>query len=322
MQDKHPAQPPSASWSLTANALEILRCPHDGAELSMDGSGMRCSVDPSHYYRVVRSIPRFVPDDDYVDSFSYEWTIHNQTQLDTYTGSKASANQFLAKTGLRKEDIEGKLILDAGVGAGRYADVMLSLGARVVGMDLSFAVDSAWQNLGSTGRFSVLQADISQPPFSPECFDYIVSIGVLHHTPDTRAHFEKLLPYLKPGGEIAIWVYPNAGDFATRAQWIPFVSRIPKKMFYRWCRWFVPLMHRIKGSPVQKYIAKVFPYSDQGLGMENDILDTFDGYSPTYHGVHTPREVKEWFLEAGLVNVHYPGNWDTSVRGRKPARKQ
>jgi hypothetical protein len=53
--------------------------------------------------------------------------------------------------------------------------------------------------------------------------------------------------------------------------------------------------------------------------MEMDILDTFDGYSPKFHGIHSPDEVRQWFLEAGLEDVRIPGDWPTCMRGRKRA---
>ncbi|MGH8655604.1 MAG: class I SAM-dependent methyltransferase [Gammaproteobacteria bacterium] len=37
-------------------------------------------------------------------------------------------------------------------------------------------------------------------PFAAKSFDVIFSIGVLHHTPDTKAYFQKLVPLLKAGG--------------------------------------------------------------------------------------------------------------------------
>jgi SAM-dependent methyltransferase len=188
----------------------------------------------------------------------------------------------------------------------------------VVGIDLSYAVEAAHENFRHLDNVLVAQADIAELPFKPETFDAIVSIGVLHHTPDTKKYFQALIPYLKPGGTIAIWVYPAEGDFVTRKQWIPFTSRIPERMFYEWCRWFVPYAHARLDSPLIQTIYRLFPFSYQGLGLENDILDTFDGYSPRFHGIHTPEEVKDWFIEQGLLNVCAPGPWNTSMRGTRP----
>lgn len=72
-------------------------------------------------------------------------------------------------------------------------------------------------------------------------------------------------------------------------------------------------------NPWVGLIPRLFPFSTQGLGMENDILDTFDGYSPHYRGIHSPEEVEAWFREAGPVDIQRPSTWNTCVHGRRPA---
>lgn len=296
--------------------LRLLACPNCHASLNPKGASLFCACGAE--YPVVREIPRFVPSDAYVGSFSFEWNTHKTTQLDNHRGDRISEEALIEKTGLTPEQVRGKVVLDAGVGSGRYSDVLARWGASVVGMDLSYAVEAAHSNLKSQDSALVVQADIGRPPFKPGTFDYIISIGVLHHTPDTRAYFNCLVPLLRPGGEICIWVYPNEGGIALRTPWIPFTSRIPTRMFYDWCAWFVPLAHRNPKSNLIRWISQVFPFSSQPFGLENDILDTFDGFSPRYHGVHSPEEVEGWFREAGLTNVSQPGPAKTSVRGALP----
>jgi SAM-dependent methyltransferase len=222
------------------------------------------------------------------------------------------------KTGLTPEQVNGKLILDAGVGAGRFADVLSRWGANVVGVDLSYAVEAAYQNLQDRPNVIIAQGDIGKLPFAPGTFDFIISIGVLHHTPDTKAYFKKLVPLLKPGGEICIWVYPAQGAYKKVAAWIPFTHRIPTLWYYKWCRCFVPFALKHLNNPFIQFIIHTFPISNQGLGLENDILDTFDSYSPKYYRIHTVKEVIAWFEDAGLVNIRNFA-WDTSVRGKRPS---
>jgi len=295
----------------------VLACPTCKSSLTRRGEALLCSKD-GRRFPILRGIPRFVESDAYVDSFSFEWNTHKTTQLDIFRNDGSSEDTFRKKTGFNPEDLKGKLVLDAGIGAGRFTDVMARWGANVVGIDLSYAVEAAQENFRHLDNVLVAQADIGDLPFKPETFDAIVSIGVLHHTPDTREYFHRLVPYLRHGGAIAIWVYPAEGDFVTRRQWIPFTSRIPNRMFYEWCRWFVPFTHKWPNSPRVQFIYRAFPFSNQGLGLENDILDTFDAYSPRFHGIHTPEEVEEWFREAGLVDIRKPGPWDTSMRGIWP----
>lgn len=295
--------------------LPLLRDPQSGAPLVLEGDRF---VGGGASHPIVNGIPRFVSSDHYVGSFSFEWNTHTNTQLDSFTGDKSSEDQYVQKTGFSPEALRGKLVLDAGVGAGRYADIASRWGANLVGVDLSYAVEASYRNFLDRPNVFIAQADIGRLPFAPGSFDYIFSIGVLHHTPDTRRYFQSLVPLLKPGGTIAIWVYPREGDYVIRNEWIKFVNKIPPKMFYAWCRWFVPWAQRNLTNPWVGAIRRLFPFSTQGLGLENDILDTFDGYSPTYHGIHSPEEVEGWFREAGLVDIKRPSDWNTCVSGVRP----
>lgn len=295
----------------------ILCDPASGESLSLSEGSL---VSAQRSFPIVRDIPRFVSSDHYVSSFSFEWNTHSSTQLDVFRGDRSSEKQFRLKTGFSPEQLRGKLVLDAGVGAGRYTDIVSRWGADVVGVDLSYAVEAAQRNFADRQNVFIAQADIGALPFLPESFDAIFSIGVLHHTPNTKEYFVKLVPLLKPGATIAIWVYPREGDYIVRNSWIRFVNKIPPRMFYEWCRWFVPWAQRRLDRPLVGVIRRLFPFSTQGLGIENDILDTFDGYSPAYHGIHSPDEVESWFREAGLVDVRRPSDWNTSVRGAKPPR--
>jgi SAM-dependent methyltransferase len=298
-------------------AFSALVCPKTGQPLERVGDAL-VTADRAYAYPIIREIPRFVSSDHYVDSFSFEWNVHSHTQLDTFRADNSSEQIFHEKTGLTAEGVRGKLVLDAGIGAGRFADVLARWGATVVGVDLSYAVEAANVTFGQLPNVLVCQADIGNLPFRPATFDYIVSIGVLHHTPDTRRYFERLPRLLKPGGEIAIWVYPKEPEYVTRARWIPFTSRIPKPWYYSFCKVFVPWALGQKNNRLVYHLRHLFPISDQGLGIQNDVLDTFDAYSPRFHGIHEPEEVLDWFRHAGLKDVRtFP--WPTAVRGRRAA---
>ncbi|MDA8240168.1 MAG: methyltransferase domain-containing protein [Nitrospiraceae bacterium] len=298
--------------------IQMLTCPVDRTPLSFDGSAFHCISSTGHNYPVINGIPRFVQSDNYVSSFSLEWNIHNKTQLDCFRDDAVSEKEFMTKTDFSPGDLRGKLILDAGVGAGRYTDIMSRWGAEVVGVDLSYAVEAAHKSFCDRENVMIVQGDISALPFRHGTFDAIISIGVLHHTPDTFRYFSYLVPFLKPGGSIAIWVYPNEGQFRVRKKWIPFTSRIPNSLFYAWCQWFIPITHRHASNPIIEALRPLFPWSDQGLGVEYDVLDTFDGYSPRYHGIHSREEVMAWFKEVGLIEVYSPNDCNTAVRGRLP----
>src|SRR5204862_3929391 len=105
----------------------------------------------------------------------------------------------------------GRLLLDAGVGAGRFAECAAAQGARVFGVDLTHAVDAAYASIGTRDNVNLAQADIFALPFRPGTFDLAYSIGVLHHTPDPAAAFGRVAATVAPGGRLAIYVYSRYG---------------------------------------------------------------------------------------------------------------
>jgi len=274
------------------SAFPALACPKTRQPLVRTGD-LLVTPDRAYSYPIVREIPRFVSSDSYVRSFSFEWNVHKHTQLDSYRHDSSSEEMLRQKTGLTPADVCGQLVLDAGV-------------------------EAASVTFGTQPNVCVCQADIAALPFRPSTFDYIISIGVLHHTPDTRLYFSCLPPLLKPGGELAIWVYPKEGHYLVRSKWIPFTSRIRKEWFYSFCKLFVPFASKHRQTPWIRQLMELFPFSQQGLGMENDILDTFDGYSPQFHGIHSTDEVMTWFRQEGLADIR-PLPWLTAVRGRRAA---
>src|SRR5438105_3395863 len=123
--------------------LEILRCPQSLGQLLLGQaeyqgerirSGLLVSEDGRHHYPIRDFIPRFVPASNYAESFGLQWNKFRRTQLDSYTGHPISANRFWKATAWRPEELAGQWVLDAGCGAGRFAEVALQAGAKVVAL--------------------------------------------------------------------------------------------------------------------------------------------------------------------------------------------
>ena len=271
-------------------------------------------------YLITNYVPRFVESDKYAGNFSFEWSIHTQTQLDSLSGLNESETMFYQKTGINLEDLEGKLVLDVGCGAGRYIEIVNKYGGEVIGIDLSYAVDVAFNNLGLKDNIHIIQADIFNLPFKEETFDYILSIGVLHHTPNTRQAFECLPRLLKHGGEIAIWVYSNEG-FPMKiinlvsSLYRVITTRIPKQMVYQFARLSAPLYYPKKNKFIKPILTLLLPTSTHPV-KDWRILDTFDWYSPKYQWKHTHKEVMRWFWSSGLSEVKR-ADIAVSVKGKK-----
>ena len=293
--------------------INILCCPACGADLrlrvseSADGevrTGELACSSCDKVYKITNFIPRFVETDKYVGNFSFEWLFYRKTQLDSHNKSADSLNEFVNKTGFSPAELKSRMILDVGCGTGRFMEIAGSQGAEVVGVDLSFAVETAVENMKGRPKAHVVQADIFHLPFKPGSFDFIYSLGVLHHTPSTSEAFRRVAPLLRAGGDISIWVYSNESRFekvrnAFTDFYRFFTSRMPIRLLWWLCHVSIPLYYLKKLGKFGALLEMVFPTSVSPRAEER-VLDTFDWYSPKYQFKHTFAEVEGWFGEVGF----------------------
>ena len=176
--------------------VDILACPACGGSLALQGSGetdpvtdgeLRCAGCGASF-PIVRGIPRFVgTEGDYARSFGFQWNRFKTEQLDSTSGTTLSRDRFFSETGWSPESMQGSWVLDAGCGAGRFLDIATRTGARVVGVDLSSAVDAAATTLADRTNLDLVQARIDRLPFRAGAFDSVYCIGVIQHTSDPEA---------------------------------------------------------------------------------------------------------------------------------------
>ncbi len=269
-------------------------------------------------YPITRHIPRFIEGEDYVRNFGFQWNRFRMTQLDTHSGTTISRERFASQTGWSPEILANAAVLDAGCGAGRFAEVALSMGAEVFAFDYSTAIDACWQTLGPHPRLHILQADIYKIPFKPCQFDFVYCFGVLQHTPEVRKAFMSLASQLKPGGKIAVDVYPKSWkSFLHVKNWLrPLTRRMRHEELFGLVEKCVPLF-----LPISRVLSKtprigrwlryllpianyegIYPLTEQQL-REWAVLDTFDMLAPRFDLPQTRATLLAWFQEAGLGNV-------------------
>ncbi len=310
--------------------LRILVCPKCKDELSLKiieiandeikNGKLICSCGMS--YPIINYVPRFVSTDKYVGNFSFEWNKYKITQFDSYTGNKETEKTFENKIGFDLSRIKGKSVLDVGCGSGRFLELFKESGANIVGIDLSYAVDSANDNLGLNKNVNIIQADVFNLPFKDETFDFIYSIGVLHHTIDTEKAFKCLPRVLKYGGEIGIWVYSNEGFFTRIYNKISefyriFTTRLSQQTIHELSN-YMANFYNLKAAKIPyRVICFILPQSGHP-SRECRVLENFDWYTPKYQYKHTYGEVIRWFHDMGIYDLTLLEK--VSVKGRKVLR--
>ena len=105
----------------------------------------------------------------------------------------------------------GKRVLEIGCGIGTDTINFARAGAIVTAIDLSSeSLKLAKQRaavFGVADRITFMQGNAESLPLFGEQFDLIYSFGVLHHTPNPQAAFDRIMANAKPGTVIKVMVY-------------------------------------------------------------------------------------------------------------------
>lgn len=341
----------SPSQEMRARLFELLRCPLCGGKLTttafvgdeeqMVEGVLRCGCGAS--FPVVNTIPRMLPDPwalfyDFAgrhadrlgsvvaptaprpaadferlqartqQSFSYQWTRFGKMVCEF---TENFWNYLWPATPAL---FRGRLGLDAGCGFGRHIFHAAACGAEMVGMDFSRAIDSAYENTRRMPNVHLVQGDIYAPPFAEGVFDFVYSIGVLHHLPDPPRGLCYLTPLVRPGGRVFIWVYSK------RRRVINFLlegvravtSRLPHRLVnalafagalvdhyvfilpYRLCRQIPGLGRWVE----QMTLPRIRVYS--AYPFEVLHADWFDRLAAPIRFYYSEEEVRELMQQAGI----------------------
>lgn len=276
--------------------LSLLRCPRCRCSLDAEGDPadrLTCRSCGTSF-PVERGVPRLTGET-YSASFGRQW---NRYEVARPEEDEAT---FRVKTGVDPRDLAGRLVLDAGCGGGRYARLLGQHGARVLGVDLSSAVDKAAELCASFPEVAIVQGDLLDLPVAEESFDLVYSIGVLHHTPDPRRAFAQIARRVKPGGGLAVWLYRRN---TAPQEWLnsglrAVSTRLPAPVLEPICAGLgalgsIPVVNRTFNK-----LANFSNHPDWTLR----VCDNFDWYAPRYQSHHTPAELRRWFEEEGFADI-------------------
>lgn len=349
---------------MRSKLLEMLASPTDHGELSIadnrgvDGDiveGVIAAAD-GRTFAIHDSIPRMAPELEIADAqadtrttFGAKWQTITDTERDQL--AEFQHRWFEQRFGFEDEsalarELDGaRWVIDAGTGPGIQAARLAAVSrAQVVGMDLSESVVRAHRTFASDAEnLHYVQGDILDPPFRSGSFDLVVADQVLHHTPDCHRAFLSMAGLVRPGGQLAAYVYrvkPFLRELADEK-----VREITTKMSVDECVAFseqvtelgrelsrldakvtlkngIPLLGLPAGEhDVQRLIYwtffKCFWNEELGEGLGN--LINFDWYHPPYASRHTEEEILGWCREADLdvVNLDVIDS-GISVRARRP----
>src|SRR5688572_21636145 len=297
--------------------LSVLHCPACHGDLEQRGDRLVCTA--GHDYPA-GDVPRLLPEQlgataTVHDSFTAEWDAFDYSDRTWGATVDQRQREFLRHVDLAPDALAGKRVLDAGCGNGSLSQAIAAFGCHVVACDISEQPVRAARHYGPGVHY--LQADLTRPPFKPGSFDVIFCAGVLHHTPDTRATFEQVIPLLAPGGTVFVWLYHHVPGrvLAVKSLIRRGLSRLPARVKT------VVVGGVILPQAMLRQKLRPSANERERLSWRERYVILLDSYTPRYRWEHTQEELAGWYAEHGLEDVHTTeeGPWGFGIVARKPA---
>jgi len=297
---------------------ELLACEKCNAPLSFIDNKVICNKCGC-VTNVNNNIPRFVSEE-YHSNFGYQWNIFSKIQLDSFNGSKESETRLLSQSGLKPQFFKDKVVLEIGSGNGRFTEVLLKYGPKVVSVDYTTAIDANYANNHDTGESLFLQADLFKLPVKKNAFDIVICYGVIQHTGNNKKALESLIAYPKENNGYLLvdiyssslrhynpWIYiirpifslfkmSNENRLKVVSKFVDMVFPVQLavlKILHNKGGMLKYLRYFINRSPNSVYPINLFLDGkiDKNVAKSWSILDTFDGWAPKHDH---PVNRKEW----------------------------
>jgi len=216
-------------------------------------------------------------------------------------------------------------VLDMGCGSGRWSKYLAPNVKFIEAIDPSDAIFSATKLLSNVNNIRITQASSDNIPFNDETFDFVFSLGVLHHIPETQTALIDTVKKVKKGGHVLIYLYYNLDnrgvlykalfklssviryivaalpkwakhivcDFIAITVYMPLilVSRIVQKM--------TPNKSTYQKLPLAYYVGKSFNV------IRNDALDRF---GTPLEQRFSKKKIKQMMEKAGLRDINFSNN--------------
>lgn len=251
-----------------------------------------------------------------VDSFGEEW---NRFASFTDEQMKTAGDQYFD---IVTDEMLNKnsLVLDIGCGTGRWSKFISSRAKFVDAIDPGDAVRAAVPFTKSCGNVRVTQAGFGGIPFEKASFDFVFSLGVVHHLPDTEAAITEAASMVKPNGWLLLYIYYaldqrggffkfifRCSDLLRRV-----ISRFPKGLKFFCCELiaifiygpFILLTKFVKlfGGNTYKKIPLSY-YAEQPWKVSrNDALDRF---GTPLEKRFSRNEIELMLVKSGMRNIRF-----------------
>jgi len=147
-------------------------------------------------------------DQEVINSFGHEWAAFDYSESES---SEALDKQFLAYCApidLDQFDVDSAVAADFGAGSGRWAARLLPYFSMIYVLEPSDGANQVLRiKFKNDTQVKILQETVGANSIPAESLDFAMSLGVLHHIPDTGLAISDVASKIKSGGIFLCYLY-------------------------------------------------------------------------------------------------------------------
>ncbi|HET6991751.1 MAG TPA: class I SAM-dependent methyltransferase [Bacteroidia bacterium] len=262
---------------------------------------------------------RLNADEKTIDSFGAEW---NRFASFTQEEIKSAGDSYFdIVTGEMLN--ENSTALDIGCGTGRWSKYISSRVKFVEAVDPGEAILAAVPFTKSCGNVRITQAGYGNLPFEKGSFDFVFSLGVVHHLPDTQAAIGEAASMLKKGGWLLLYIYYSLDTrgrlfrflFAVSDFFRKIISKFPKGLKFFTCELIAIFIYlpfvlfakfiRLFGGNAWKKVPLSYYAGQPWKVIRNDSLDRF---GTPLEKRFSKKEIETMLMNSGLGEIRFSEN--------------
>jgi SAM-dependent methyltransferase len=255
-----------------------------------------------------------------VDGFGDEWERFDQSQL-SEDEHQDLFNRYFEIFPWEKLP-ENPTGFDMGCGSGRWAKLLAPRVGTLHCIDPSSALDVARRNLANEPNCSFHEKGVDEDILPHGSQDFGVSLGVLHHVPDTAAGIKASVNMLKPGAPFLLYLYYALDNRPFWFRWLwrasnilrLIISKLPHKLRYGVSQviavlvyWpLARLAYIFESCGASKSFVDTFPLSTyRALSFYTMRTDVLDRFGTRLEQRFTKNQIRIMMQDAGLTEISF-----------------
>ena len=232
-------------------------------------------------------------DQEVINSFGHEWAAFDYSATETNEALDAQFHAYCEPIDLSQFHPETSVAADFGAGSGRWTSRLLPYFCLVYALEPSDGASNVLtKKFVHEKRVKILQETVGMNSIPSNSLDLAISLGVLHHIPDTALAIKDVASKIKSGGVFLCYLYYSLENkpmyyrslfwTSNSLRWV--ISRLPYVMrrfiaqliagliylpLSRVARFFGKRGKDIRNFPLHHYVDMPF------VMLQNDALDRF-----------------------------------------------